>query len=179
MPTDPPLADRPPVDDLESVFADAPSIEERVYSFLVQDADGVSAPDVAARLSCSADTARKYLEWFAELGVATRREGRPVVYERNAAYFEWRYVSELADAHSLAELRANVLDVRERLGALRDRYDADDPAGVDVVEAAERLGIDVEEAWDDLSAWASLEEELRLQDRARRRLSDRTHASAD
>lgn len=179
MPTDPPFSDRPPIDDLESVFTDAPSTEERIYSLLVQNTGGVSAPDVAEQLSCSTDTARKYLNWFTELGVATKRDGRPVQYERNTEYFEWRYVSELANTHSLEDLRGNVLDIRDQLTTFRDRYDADNPASIDVVEAADRLDVDLEEAWDDLSTWASLEEELRLHDRARRRLSDRAEASAD
>lgn len=179
MPTDLPISDRPPVDDLESVFADTPSIEERIYRLLVQNTEGMSAPDVADQLSCSTDTARKYLNWFTELGVATRYDGQPVRYERNEEYFEWRYVSDLADTHSLDDLKATVLDIRNRLDTFRDRYDAEDPASIDIVEAAERLDIDIEEAWDDLSAWASLEEELRLHDRARRRLSDRARVSAD
>lgn len=134
---------------------------------------------VDSELSCSTDTVRKYLNWFTELGVATKREGRPVQYERNTAYFEWQYVSKLADTHSLEDLRRNVLDIRDRLETFRDRYDADEPARIDVVEAADRFSVDIEEAWDDLSAWASLQEELRLHDRARRRLSDRAEASVD
>ncbi|ODR83394.1 hypothetical protein BG842_09765 [Haladaptatus sp. W1] len=88
-------------------------------------------------------------------------------------------MSELANTHSLEDLRGNVLDIRDQLTTFRDRYDADTPASIDVVEAANRLDIDLEEAWDDLSTWASLVEELRLHDRARRRLSDRAEASAD
>ena len=179
MPTDVPLSDRPPIDELESVFADAPSIEERIYALLVQTTDGVSAPDVAAQLSCSTDTARKYLNWFTELGVASKRGGRPVTYERNTEYFEWRYVSELTDTHSLEELRENVVSIRDRLETYRDRYNADNPAHIDVVEAANRLDVSLEDAWDDLSTWAGLEAELRLHDRARRRLHDRAEASAD
>lgn len=179
MPTDVPLSDRPPIDELESVFAEAPSIEERIYRLLVQTTDGVSAPDVAAELSCSTDTARKYLNWFTELGVASKRGSRPVMYERNTEYFEWRYVSELTDTHSLEELRENVVSIRDQLEAYRDRYDADDPARIDIVEAATRLDVALEDTWDDLSTWAGLEAELRLHDRARRRLHDRAKASAD
>lgn len=178
MTTDTPTPDRPPVDDLESVFSDEPSIEERIFSLLVETSESVTAPAVADQLSCSKDTARKYLNWFVGLGIATKHEGRPVQYERNTEYFEWRYVSELASTHSLDNLRENVHDIQDRLETYRERYGASDPASIDVVEAADRLNVDIETAWDDLSTWASLEVELRLHDRARRRLSTRAEASA-
>jgi hypothetical protein len=145
----------------------------------VETAEGVTAPAVADQLSCLTDTARKYLNWFDELGIAVKHEGRPVQFERNTDYFEWRYVNELANTHSLDDLRENVIDIQERIESFRDRYDATDPASIDVFEAADRLDMEVEDAWDDLSTWVSVEDELRLHDRARRRLSDRATANAD
>lgn len=179
MPIDTPAPDRPSVDDLKSVFSKEPSIEERIYNILVETTEGVTAPAVADELSCSTDTARKYLNWFAELGIAIKHEGRPVQYERNTDYFEWRYVNELATTRSLDDLGENVTDIQERIQSFRDRYDATDPASIDVFEAADRLDIEIEDAWDDLSTWVSLEDELHLHDRARRRLSDRATANAD
>ena len=179
MPPDTPAPDRPPIDTLESVFSEEPSIEERIYSLLVETTEGVTAPAVADQLSCSKDTARKYLNWFAELGIASKHEGRPVQYERNTDYFEWRYVNELANTRSLDDLRENVIEIQERIESFQDRYDATDPASIDVFEAADRLDMEIEETWDDLSTWVSLEDELRLHDRARRRLSDRATANAD
>lgn len=179
MPTDTLPPDRPPVDDLQSVFSEDPSIEERIYSLLVETPEGVTAPAVADQLSCSKDTARKYLNWFAELGIAIKHEGRPIQYERNTDYFEWRYVNELANTRSLDTLRENVIDIQDRIEAFRDRYDARDPASIDVFEAADHLDMEIADAWDDLSTWVSLVDELRLHDRARRRLSDRTPANAD
>ncbi len=179
MPTDTPVPGRPPIDKLESVFSEEPSIEERIYSLLVEKTEGVTAPAVADQLSCSKDTARKYLNWFAELGIASKYDGRPVQYERNTEYFEWRYVDELANTHSLDDLRENVIEIQEQIESFRDHYDATDPARIDVFEAADRLDMTIEEAWDDLSMWASLKDELRLYDRARRRLSDRATANAD
>lgn len=177
MPADTP--DRPPVADLKSVFSEEPSIEERIYSLLVETTTDVTAPAVADQLSCSEDTARKYLNWFAELGIAIKHEGRPVQYERNTEYFEWRYVTELANTRSLDDLRETVVEIEEQIESFRDRYDATDPASIDVFEAADRLDGEIEDAWDDLSTWASVEDELRLHDRARRRLSDRATANAD
>lgn len=179
MPTDTPAPGRPPIDSLESVFSEEPSIEERIYSLLVETTEGVTAPAVAEQLSCSTDTARKYLNWFSELGIASKHDGRPVQYERNTEYFEWRYVNELANTRSLDTLRERVIEIQERIESFRDRYDATDPARIDVFDAADRLDMTIADAWDDLSTWASLEDELRLHDRARRRLSDRATANAD
>ncbi|WP_138007030.1 DUF7342 family protein [Halalkalirubrum salinum] len=179
MPTDTPAPGCPPIDSLESVFSEEPSIEERIYSLLVETTEGVTAPAVAEQLSCSTDTARKYLNWFSELGIASKHDGRPVQYERNTEYFEWRYVNELANTRSLDTLRERVIEIQERIESFRDRYDATDPARIDVFDAADRLDMTIADAWDDLSTWASLEDELRLHDRARRRLSDRATANAD
>lgn len=179
MPTDTPAPGRPPIDSLESVFSEEPSIEERIYSLLVETTEGVTAPAVAEQLSCSTDTARKYLNWFSELGIASKHDGRPVQYERNTEYFEWRYVNELANTRSLDTLRERVIEIQERIESFRDRYDVTDPARIDVFDAADRLDMTIADAWDDLSTWASLEDELRLHDRARRRLSDRATANAD
>lgn len=113
MTIDTPTPDRPPVDDLESVFSEEPSIEERIYSHLVETTEGMTAPAVAEQLSCSKDTARKYLNWFAELGIVIKQKVRPVEYERNTEYFEWRYVNELANTRSLDDLRENVIEIQD------------------------------------------------------------------
>lgn len=169
------------LEDLEPAFAE-PTTEEEVYAVLVGSTDPLSVTEVVEQVGCSKDTARKYLEWFTELGLARKHPGRPVRYERNEEYFEWRYVSRLADEHTLAELKDAVVDLQNRRETFRERYDADDPASVDATEAAEAHELSIETVWDDLTTWASLEEEIRLHDRARRRLLDRgegTEASAD
>lgn len=168
-----PSDERSDVSALEPAF-DEPTTEERIYSLVVQSDEAWSAPAVAAELDCSKDTARKYLEWFSKLGIFDRHEGRPVTYERNEAYFEWRYVTQLAESHSLAELRENVTDLRERLASYRETYGADQPSEVDLSDDLQDIEGDVEETWDDLSIWASIEEELRLHERARQYLTDAT-----
>lgn len=163
-------------DALEPGFASA-TTEERIYSFLVQSREPVSAPEVAETLECSKDTARKYLEWFTELGIANKHDGRPTTYERNPEYFEWKYVTRLADTHTLEELQANILDLRTRLSTLREQYDTDDPSTVDLAETAHDLETDIETVWDDLSTWTGIKEEIRLHERARQRQLDRAEAS--
>lgn len=163
QPTDP----DPDLEGLEPAFTE-PSVEQRVYSLVVQSGDEWSAPDVAERLDCSTDTARKYLNWFAELGIVLRHNGRPTTYERNEEYFEWRYVTQLAESQTVAELKANVRELREQLRTYRDRYNREGPDAVDLSDAVQDLDADIEEVWDELTAWASIEDELRLHERARR-----------
>lgn len=166
----------PNVDELTPAFGDT-SVEERVYSLLVQSGEAWSAPAVADELDCSTDTARKYLDWFAELGILHRHDGRPTTYERNDAYFEWRYVTQLAESHTLTELKENVIALREQLDTYRERYGAENAETVDLSDDLQNVNKDVEAVWDDLSAWASLEDELRLHERARRRVSGETGPS--
>jgi len=169
------MNDRHP--ETDSVFEDA-STEERVYQVLVGHREPLSAPAVGELAGCSPDSARKYLGWFADLGIARRHEGTPATFERNEEYFEWQYVTRLADTHSYAELKAEVAALQERRESLRERYGVESSADVETEEVLETTDTDVETLWDDLSTWATLEEEIRLYDRARRRLHERNEAYA-
>jgi hypothetical protein len=161
--------------DLQSVFTES-STEERVYQVLVGLREPKSAPAVGEQADCSADTARKYLNWFADLGIARKHEGTPVTFERNEEYFEWQSVTRIADTHTHSDLKSTIADLRKRRESLRERYGAESPRAVDTEELLETTGIDIETLWDDLSTWAGLDEEIRLHDRARRRLIDRNEA---
>lgn len=168
-----PAAGGPP--QLDSAFGDD-SARERLYSVLVQTRDPTPVAELATGADCHADTARKYLDWFAQLGIATRHEGRPTRYDRNEAYFEWRYVSDLADRHSLADLREHTRTIRERLEAYRERYDAEAPSMVDTRAVADE-DTPIEDVWSDLATWRSLEDELRFSERARQQLTERPNRS--
>jgi predicted transcriptional regulator len=149
-------------------------VEQRVYGALLgtRSPTGVSA--IAERAACDPKTARKYLEWFAELGVATRHEGRPVTYERNDAYLEWRRIDRLATEHSLDELQERVTELAERIGAYERRYDTNRPGEVDALAAAEGTDCPIDEVYADLNDWATARVEREHHERARRRLADTT-----
>lgn len=163
--------------DLQSVFAES-STEERVYQALVGLREPQSAPAVGELADCSPDTARKYLNWFVDLGIARRHKGTPATFERNEEYFDWQYVTQIADSHSYGELKESIADLRERRKELGAQYKVDDPRAVDTEEVLETTDRDLETLWEDLSTWAGLEKEIRLYDRARRRLIDRNEAHA-
>ena len=77
----------------------------------------------------------------------------------------------------MAELRENVVELRGRLETYRKRYDAEGPDAVDLAVEVQDLDRDVEEVWDDLTTWASIQDELRLHERARQRLVTDTEPS--
>lgn len=155
--------DRPPFD---NPFTGGGSAEERVYDAILQTRAPTGAKAIADRASCDPKTARKYLEWFATLGIVTKHEGEPLTYERNDAYFEWRRVNELAASRSPERLEARVAELSDRLQRYRTRYTADLPGDVDALSPPD--GISTEEAFSDLTDWETARVELRRYERARR-----------
>ena len=159
----------------ENPFEDPGSAEERVFAVLLQTREPTAAPAIAERADCDAKTARKYLEWFVRLGIATEHDGEPVTYERNDGYFAWRRANELAASHSAQELAEEVRSLNERIERYQERYDATVPSEVDATSPP--AGIDTETAFAELTDWSSLREEIQAHDRARR-LQDDPDAAA-
>jgi DNA-binding transcriptional regulator GbsR (MarR family) len=148
--------------------------KQRVYGAVLHAREPTTAADIADRADCSAESARSHLSFYAELGIVSRYEGRPVRYERNDDYFEWRRVTELAREHTVDELQARVSELTDRMEAYRDEYGADSPAAVDVLEfdAAQ-----VDDVYVELGDWATAIEERRLHERARRKVAGSTAPS--
>lgn len=147
------------------------STEKRVYGTVLQTREPATARAVADRADCDPKTAQKYLDWFAQLGIVTRHDGRPTTYERNEPYFAWRRANDLATAHTLDDLRERIVSLTERIEAYREKYGVDTPAAVDA------LAIDtapVETVYEDLADWETARHERRLHERARQLQSDRT-----
>ncbi|ELY55759.1 DUF7342 family protein [Natronolimnohabitans innermongolicus] len=161
----PPPFDRP--------FSDEDT-KQRVYGAVLHAREPMTAAEIADRADCSAESARTHLSFYADLGIVIRHEGRPVRYERNDDYFEWRRVNELARENTVDELQARVSELTDRIEEYRDEYDADSPAEVDVLEFdAER----VDDVYVELSDWATVIEERRLHERARRKAAGSTAPS--
>ncbi|WP_136689973.1 DUF7342 family protein [Halorhabdus amylolytica] len=161
----PPPFDRP--------FEDADT-KQRVYGAVFHAREPMTAAEIAERADCSEDAARAHLSFYADLGIVIRHEGRPVRYERNDDYFEWRRVNELAREHTVEELQARVSELTDQLESYRDEYNADSPADVDV------LAFDadhVDDVYVDLSDWVTVVEERRLHERARRKATSSTAQS--
>lgn len=165
-------ADGPP--SFDDAFAGT-DVEQRVFGTVLQVRSPTGASAIAERADCDPKTARKYLDWFAELGIVTRHGGRPTTYERNDAYFEWRRIDRLAREHSQDELQQRVSDLSERIRAYERRYDAPGPDAVDAVaEAAARESETIDDVYRDLSDWETARHERRLHERARRQRAGST-----
>lgn len=166
----------PPFDDAFS----GDDVEQRIYGTILGIRDPTSASSIADQVDCDPKTARKYLGWFADLGIVTRHEGPPATYERNDAYFEWRRINRLAADHTTEALRNRVRALTDRITDYEDTYDASTPGAVDaiaVVEGTESTSID--DVYRDLADWETARQERDRFERARqiRTGTDRTEAS--
>ncbi|GGJ16604.1 hypothetical protein GCM10008995_28120 [Halobellus salinus] len=61
------------------------STRERLLDVVVGLRTPTKVSTIAERADCDTETARDYLKWFDEMGMAQRHDGRPVRYERNDA----------------------------------------------------------------------------------------------
>ena len=149
----------------ENPFDAATSAEERMYNTFVQTRQPTTATVVADAAECDPKTARKYLEWFRNLGIVTEHDGDPPTYERNDRYFEWRRINELASKPP-AELQSQVQSLAERIETYKRRYDADHPGEVDAL--APPAEISTETAFAELTDWQTVRSELKRHEQARR-----------
>lgn len=148
--------------------------KQRVYGAVLHAREPMTAAEIAERADCSAESARTHLYFYADLGIVVRHDGRPVRYERNDDYFEWRRVSELARENSVEELQARVSELTERIEEYRNEYGSESPAEVNVLEFdAEQI----DDVYVDLGDWATVIEERRLHERARRKAAGQTAPS--
>lgn len=150
----------------ENPFESAVSAEQRVYRTLVQTRTPTTVRGIADGADCDPKTARKYVEWFTTLGIATKHDGETPTYERNDRYFEWRRINELAATHTAPELHSAVESLTSRISSYKDRYNADHPGAVDALSPP--AGISTETAFADLTDWQTARSELRHHEQARR-----------
>ncbi len=152
-------------DDPEAVVRGGP-IRERLLDVVMQLREPTKVSVVADRADCDTETAREYLEWFTSIGVVREHAGRPVRYERNDSFLSWRRVERIrrenTEREIVDELDAVVAELRE----YRERYDAESPDELSLVDLSHEQPI--EELWETLSEWKSLERRGELLDAARR-----------
>lgn len=154
---EPPLFDRP---------SEGEDIKHRVYRAVLHAREPTTVSKIAERADCSDDSARTLLSFYEELGVVIRHQNRPVRYQRNDDYFEWRRVSELAQENTVDELQIRMSELNDRVEEYRNKYDADSPAEVNILEFDSGQ---IDDVYVDLGDWATAIEERRLHERARRK----------
>jgi hypothetical protein len=148
---------------------------QRVYDVVTTLSEGTTAAAVAERADCSETGARDALGRLVELGVSTRSDGRPVTYRRNESYFEWRRVERLAREHSAVDLRARLDELMARESDLRDEYGVPSP---DAVTATPTDHDDIHALRDDLTEWRSIQQDVRVVQRALQRVEEGTETPA-
>ena len=160
----------PNLDELESpdsLLKGGP-IRERLLDIVVGLRTPTKVSTIAERADCDTETARDYLEWFDEMGMVHRHDGRPVRYERNDAYFEWRRIDQLREEYSKQEIVDALGDTLEQVEDYRAQFDAEHPDEVSLVDATREQNLSTEAAWEALSEWETLERQAALLDEARR-----------
>lgn len=151
----------------EDVFR-GEDVEQRIYGTILQTREPATASAIAERVECDPKTARKYLGWFADLGIVTRHDGHPATYERNEAYFKWRRYNQLATEHSVEELQERVRELTIRISEYEERYDAATPEDVNAIAITEgNADRTIDEVYGDLGDWASAREVRQHYERAR------------
>lgn len=157
--------DAPP--SFEDAFS-GDDVEQRIYGTVLQTREPTTASTIADRVDCDPKTARKYLNWFADLGIVTRHDGHPATYERNNAYFEWRRINRLAAEYTVEELQERVRELTSRIVEYENTYDATTPAGVDAIAVAETSDErTIDEVYSDLADWETARRDRERYERAR------------
>ena len=143
-------------------------IRERLLDIVVGLRTPTKVSTIAERADCDTETARDYLEWFDEMGLVHRHDGRPVRYRRNDAYFQWRRIDRIREEYSEREIVDALEHTLEQIEAYRAQFDATHPDEVSLVDATREQDLSTEAAWEALSEWETLEQRAALLDAARR-----------
>ena len=151
----------------ESLLKGGP-IRERLLDVVVGLRTPTKVSTIAERADCDTETARDYLEWFDQMGMVHRHNGRPVRYELNDAYFQWRRINQIRAEYSEQDIVDALAETIEQIEEYRSQFDAEYPDKVSLVEATQTLDMSTEAAWEALSEWETLERQAALLDAARR-----------
>ena len=153
---------------------------QRVYDVLVGSQSFLTAQGFADRAEYSETAARNALEQLAEMGIAGRRDGRPVRYRRNDSYFRWKRVESLAHEHSPDELQDRLDDLIAEDEVFQDKYRVPDPNAVSTADLPVDDHDALQERWEDLSEWRTVRRDIKLLrravERAHGRVDDGVHA---
>lgn len=99
-------------------------IRERLLDVLMHVRTPTKVSTIADRAACDTETAREYLEWFAEMGLVREHAGRLIRYERNDSYLWWRRINRLREHISEAAIVEALEQALDELETYRERYDA-------------------------------------------------------
>ena len=148
----------------EAVLKGGPT-RERLLGVILQLRTPTTVADIAAQADCDTETARDYLEWFTSMGMTREIPGRPVRYERNESYLRWRRIERIRQQYSESEIVEELKETMAQLEEYRTRFDTNSPDDVSLVDESGESS--VEELWEAVSEWKTLEQRAELLDAAR------------
>ena len=96
-----------------------------------------------------------------------RQDGRPVRYERNDAYFQWRRIDQIRAEYTEQEIVTVLSEALEEIEAYRTQFGAEHPGEVSLVDVTREQNLSIEAAWEALIQWETLERRTALLDVAR------------
>lgn len=146
------------------------TVKERIYETALTLREPATVTEVADRAHCTSESARRYLVWFADIGIVEPvGDGQPAQFQRNHAYFRWKRANEARRAHSGDELAARLETLLERDREYQEQYDVADPTQVSAFDSAEPGDHDALEAiWTDINDWLTVREDQRVLEHAQR-----------
>ncbi len=148
----------------EEVLKGGPT-RERLLGVILQLRTPTKVAEIADKADCDTETARDYLEWFTSMGMTREIPGRPVRYERNESYLRWRRIEQIREQYSESDIVKELKETMAQLEEYRARFNADSPDEVSLVDDAGESS--VEEVWEAVSEWKTLERRAELLDTAR------------
>lgn len=130
---------------------------EKVSDMILQVDEPLRVAALADRADVASDTARKYLEFLDEIGVAKRVGDDPVTYCRNDSYVEWRTVDRLQRNYTVEALENRLSELSEQIASFEEIYETTAPSAV---VPQERGYENIDETLDDLRQWEAARDEI-------------------
>ena len=167
--------DRPDFDALEDpdVLLEGERTRDDFLSVALQLREPMAIAEIAEWAGRGADSAREYMRWFETIGLVRRASEDPEQYETNQSYLYWRRVDRIRSNYRDTDIVERLQDVLDELGEFRESYDAASPGEVDIVQTARERDVDVEDVWEDISRWKTLQARRNLLEDALNRERDR------
>jgi len=152
------MSDSPPDDvvaDWDAELEARPTVQ-KVHDVILQADEPRRVAAIAEQAGVAPDTARKYLEYLVDAGIAVQHDDNPATYTRNDGYLEWRGVDRLRKEYTIDELETRLEDLSEEIAAFQQTYDAMQPGEVSPQEHGYEA---LDETMADLRRWAAAREE--------------------
>ena len=152
---------------------------QRVYDVVTGTSDYISASVIATHAECSDDGARDALSQLVEMGIAEKREGRPAEYRRNDSYFRWKRIEELAESHTVGELRSRIDELMGEDEAFQTQFDVPSPDAISPTMFEVTDHDEMHERWEAVSRWRSVRHDIEVLQQAAHRAEREGHDTGD